>query len=557
MSTLVGGAAPTRPIPKSPELTALLQGNAIYGETTRFKQIARYESFYACQQYKHLKSDWWGMSADQMETVSPEISVPFGFTQPAISELNVRMKRPTAPYHLAKAVVDRFTGLLFSNTRKPDVVVEGDPMTEKFLEAVIEQSRFWAKMREARAMGGACGSVLLTAHLREGRFSIEVHNPKHCQITWADHRALAPRGVLISYTYQVEEDIYDPKNPGVVVGTQMVDYLYRRIITDVEDTVYKAVRLDPDAAMDWEPEDTVRHDHGFFPGVWVQNLPVLGQDDGDPDCQGAWQSFDTIDRIISQMNKAILLNLDPTLVMSVDPKTIAAQGGSVRTGSDGALNVGPGGAATFLEITGGGVAAGMTLYTVLKQNVLDVVRCVLVDPQTISGSAQSGKALEYIYAPMLEKADDLRAQYGDLGVVPILRIIERMSRKYAATTFRLEDDPSGAPRIGRYVFDLPPTRNELGALEPTVLGAGGYIQIKWGPYFALTLEDKGKGVANLVAAKSGGLIDASTAITQAGPLFDIRDTAAVEERVKAEQEADLDRMMGGGFGGLPETPGGF
>lgn len=545
MSTLVGGPAPQRPILRSPEVKRYLYENAVIGETRRFRLLNRYEAHYATTQYSHLSLDWWGMSADQMETVSPEISVPYGFTQPAIA-VSVRAKRPTAPYNLCKAVVDRFTGLLFSESRKPEVTVEGDPETENFLLAAMEQMRFWPKMRQARTMGGALGSVLVTAHVRAGGWSLEVHNPKHCQIVWKDRRTLTPQAVLILYKYPVEEDEVDEKT-GTIKGTRLVEYLYRRIITEDDDTVFKPVKLEPGASMEWVPEDTSAHNLGFFPGVWIQNMPVLEQEDGDPDCHGAWQNFDTIDRLLSQMNKAVLLNLDPTLVMSVDPKTVAAQGG-VSKGSDNALMVGQGGSANYLEITGGGVSAGMTVYATLKQNTLDVVRCVLVDPSTVSGAAQSAKAIEYVYAPMLEKADDLRAQYGDLGITPLLLLIEKIARELSGKTFTTADG-----RIGRFGFNLPPKRQPDGSFKSPTLGPGGYIRVQWGPYFSPTEDDKQKTIANIVAAKSGGLIDQESAVKQGAPVFNLRDVQGTLQKIKDEQSQEMSYF--GGDGGVPYEAG--
>lgn len=535
MSTLVGGPAPQRPIPRAPEVKAYLYQNAVIGETRRFRQLDRYEAHYSCRAYAHQEYDWWGMTADQMETVSPEIQVPFGFTQPALA-LSVRQKRPTAPYNLPKAIVDRFTGLLFSDARRPDVTVEGDQDTEDFLLAALEQMRFWPKMREARTIGGAIGSTLVTAHLRDGRFSLDVHNPKNVQVVWKDRRTLQPLAALILYRYDQEEDDIDEKT-GEVKGVKIVEYLYRRIITEDDDTVFVPVKLEPGAEMDWVVESTSEHNLGFFPGVWIQNLPVIEVEDGNPDCHGAWHGFDTIDRLLSQMNKAALLNLDPTLKIAVDPKVIDAQGG-LRKGSENALMVGHGGDASYVEITGSGIDAGLKIYTVIKSNILDVTACVLVDPETISGAAQSAKAIEYIYAPMLVKADDLRAQYGDLGVLPLLRIIERIARDLSGRSVQLEDGT-----IGQLGFDLPLKRTADDKMVPRVLGAGGHIAITWGPYFAPTEADKNMAVTNLVAAQTGGLIDMETAIKQAAPLFGVRDAATMLKRVKEEQQELMERAL--------------
>ena len=170
-------------LPLASKVKEFFFANAVVGETERFRRLNRYEAHYLCTQYLHQPHDWWGLPADAAETVSPSVQVPMGFTQPALNLL-ARQKRPTAPYALAKAITDRFTGLLFSEARKPDVEVEGDPDTDDLLHAAMEQMRFWARWREARGIGGAMGSALVPLHLRSGRFVMQCHNPKTVQVLW-------------------------------------------------------------------------------------------------------------------------------------------------------------------------------------------------------------------------------------------------------------------------------------------------------------------------------------------------------------------------------------
>lgn len=514
-------------VPVAADIKTYFFANAVVGETQRFRQINRYEAFLNCMQYAHQIYDWWGQNADIAETVSPNVQVPMGWTQPALNLL-ARQKRPTAPYHLCKAIVDRFTGLLFSEARKPDVEVEGDPDTDDFLHACMEQMRFWARWREARTIGGGCGSVLVTLHLKRGRFVMQAHNPKHVQILWKDRRALEPLAALIIYRYPKEEFATDPKTGEVT--TRVVEYLYRRIITDQDDTVYKPVKLEPSANLQWEEESTAKHGLGLFPGVWIQNKPVIEQEDGDPDCQGAWQSFDTIDRLLAQMNKALLLNLDPTLVLKLDPKELLAQGGSVRKGSDNALYVGSQGNANYLEMMASGVEAGHKLIDRLKQNILDVTRCVLADPEKLSGAAQSAKAMEYLYAPMLEQADEFRSQWGDCGVIPILRLAEMMARKFHG----VEVEQGGK----QVVLELDLPKRADGSTR--VLGPGGWIRLKWGAYFAPTENDKQTQVTTIMTAKTAELIDAETASNQAAAIFGVQDPKAMLAKIEEQRASGMD-----------------
>ena len=528
------------------KVKAYFRQNAVIGQTTRFRKLDRYEAFGAGRQYDHQMYDWWGLSADQMETVSPNVQVPLGFTQPAM-KLLARMKRPTAPFHLAMTIVDRFTGLLFSDARKPDVEVEGDEDTDDFLHACMEQCRFWSRWRQARKMGGSSGSVLVTVHVRKGKFVITPHNAKHCQMLWADKRALEPCGALIAYRFAKEEFVRDPQSGEM--RQQVAEYVYRRIITEMDDTVYKPVKVGPNASLEWEPEENGQVEHKLeqFPGVWVQNLPVMEDEDGEPDCQGAWQTFDTIDRMLAQMNKALLLNLDPTLKLKLDPKERAA-GAGVLTGSDSALDVGSNGEAEYLEMNGSAITVAQALVDRLKQNALDVTRCVLVDPEKISGAAQSAKSIEYVYAPMLEKADELRAQWGEQGVVPLLRIMDTMARKLHGQPAKTAD---GQPAITTLL--LPPKADGT----ERKLGPGGWIRLKWGPYFSPTETDNQTKITNIISAKSGGIIDQETAVNQGAPIFGVQDPAAMLVKIQAEEESQNASMWQGALGEneLPPEPG--
>ncbi len=547
MDTLTGDEAPHQPIARSPEVSRWLYDNTPIPETKRFWEMDRREAHYVGRQYAHQEHDWWGMSADQTETISPSIMVPRGFEQPALN-VSVRNKRPTSPYHLVRAVVDRFTGLLFSEGRKPEVVVENDADTQEMLRAAMHQCRFWPMMREARTIGGATGTVCVTVHLREGKYAMEVHNGKFLTVLWKDRRTHTPRGILKQYRFEVERPGRDPDSGDVV--NRKVTYLVRRIITEDEDIVFKPVEIEDGRVPQMEVADHVPHNLGFFPGVWIQNLPVLEDDDGDPDCEGAYQTQDTIDRLLSQANKGTLLNMDPTVVMKVDPKVVALGGGQIRKGSDNTLNVGNEGDAHYLEINGTGITVAMELVERLKQNFLDMVACVIVDPTVISGAAQSAKAIEYLYSPMLEKADILRSQYGDLGIIPLCEIMIKLASW--ANDQRVETEAGPA----RLAIDLPkkvtrfePSFDAHAGARPVThavphrLGPGGHIKLVWGPYFSPTEQDKQLAVNTLVAAKEAGLIDDETAVHAAAQLFKVKEPGQMFKKIKAAQEDEADRAQ--------------
>ena len=216
-------------------------------------------------------------------------------------------------------------------------------------------------------------------------------------------------------------------------------------------------------------------------------------------------------------------------------------GGAVRKGSDNALNVGTGDA-KYLEMVASGVEAGHKLCDRLKQNVLDVVRCVLAEPEKLSGAAQSAKAMEYIYAPMLEQADELRSQWGDNGIIPMLRLIELMAR-----TFHGVEATQGEQKV---ILQLDLPKKADGSVRK--LGPGGWIRLKWGSYFSPTETDKQTQVGNIVSAQAGGIIDEETAVNAGAPIFGVQDAKAMLTKIRAEKAAQSAMGMGPEYGGEPE-----
>jgi hypothetical protein len=555
MSTTPAGLPAARSFqPQGQEVVTFLQEKATYGRTRRYSQLDRYEAHYRGSQYDHQEYDWWGRKAASTETVSPEAIVPAGFAgEPGRDDLEAQQKRPTAPRNLTKTIVKRLTGLLLSNQRRPRIVVENDPDTEAFLEAVREAAKFWSSMRSARNLGGAVGSVCMTVHLRDGTFSYEVHNSKNVSVLWKDRRTWTPQGILVMYEYPVEEDVLEK---GKVTGTRQVSYLYRRIITDQVDIVYKPARLEDGEANDWVPEEglSVEHGLGYFPGVWIQNQADSEDMDGDPDCDGAWQSMDAGDRLLAQLNMGTLVNLDPTAVLAFDDKKVQG-GGGLEKGSRHALFVGEGGTANYMEIAGTGIELALKVLKTIKQDVLDITRCVLLDPDQISGSAQSAKAIEYIFAPMTECADDLRDQYGP-AIIALMRLTEKIARPLFGKTVELPPDEDGTPVIGKFVFDLPPrtvkTPDGGSKTEPQKLGpGGGYVQLEWGPYFAPAVADDKAKVEVAASANQAGFIDTETAAASVASIFQVRDVKGVVQRAKEEIDERNARMLGGMDGGVP------
>jgi hypothetical protein len=457
-------------------------------------------------------------------------------------------------------VVDRFTGLLFSEGRYPVVQVEDDPESTDFIQAIFDDSLFGGVLHTARTFGGRMGSSLVTYRLIDGRFTYEAHSPKTIQeVIWLDRSRFTPLGVLIQYLTVREVEVLN--RDGMPTGqVESVPYLCRRIIDEEFDLVFKPAPIkDPRELpqLELDPEQSWHHRLGYFPGVWIQNLPDQEEVDGISDCEGAFEMFDTVDRLYSQANFAILANMEPTLVLSRNELLDKIQA-PVMTGSDQALNVGMGGSANYLEISGEGIRMGLDFAASLRQAALDRVQCVLVDPDKISGAAQSAKAIEYLYAPMLEKAGRLRAQYGQ-AIRDLVDGTLRTARNFL--------DPDKYEGNAKPFFKLPPRVERRDAdpknpdADPNIQlirrqpGRGGVVSVKWGAFFSPTIQDVQISTASIALAKTSKLIDSDTAVRQAAPLFGQQDSDALLRRVREEEAKEQEKIQEmSGAGSSEDSP---
>lgn len=543
-----GQAAPQTLILSPENVRAYFESQPAPGRTERYKQLDRYEAFYRGLEYDRQGLDWWGKPADNAETISPANDAPPGFVSTDnANDLSVRDKRPTAPSRLARTITKRFTALLFSKKRLPKIQCPTNPDDEAFFKAIVKQTRFWAKWRTARNKGGGCGSVAVTIVVREGKFVLELHNSKNVSVVWRDRSTWTPLAYLITKLVPIEKAVYDER--GNVQGSKMVDILHRRLVTEAEDITYKPVEFDPGAPeIPWEPDEYlyVRHDLGYFPGFWVQNHEEDEDPDGDPDCEGAFQTIDTYDRLVSQMNKGTLNNLDPTLVLGFDAKEVAVQGG-VRKGSENSLYVGSKGNAGLMEMAGGGITSGEIVCKILKQQILDLCRCILIDPKDLTGAAQSAKAIELMFGPMLDCADELRDQYEN-PIVLALEIMARMYRQLHGRPVQVMT-PTG-PVDALTEITLPARRD---GKEHTV-SDNPQIEVAWGPYFSPTEMDNQLRITNAVSAKAASLIDQKVGANYTADIFQVDDVEAMLERAREEQSNELDQALTAGLRQVPTTP---
>ncbi len=570
------------------------------GMSERQQELNFLWGVYKCLQYSARKLDWNGReNLDRMasDVVAHAGYLPPGFVSGAnASNANfpLKFRKPTAPYSLIRTIVDRFSGLLFSENQHPEIKIEGDPETEDWLRAVAQVSRLWQQMHLARTYGGAMGTVAIGFQFVNGKPVIEVHDPRWLFPEFIEHGSMEL--VSIEKRYKYPKEVQDPATG----KWENKEFWYRRQISKEADTLFKPAPVENGEEPEWEIEREVAHNFGFCPVVWVQNMPVQDSDDGDPDCSPAvYETVEAIDTLISQAHRGVVMNCDPTLVISSK-----AEMNEVRVGSDNALRV-PDGSASYLELQASGPKAAMEQAEQFRKNALEMAACVVEHPDV---SGKTATEVERNYQAMLSKADVLREQYGQRCIIPLLEMIYRAATLLAKPRAiaqapqaagavgvigqvqsavqqlggRLEDAPSGtgntsgiskegagemddgiiggsqqAAVVRRQV--IVPPRYQVDALgvrqrierQP---GEGGTITLKWPGYFQPSLDDVTKAVTATVGALSGGVLDDEAAVNFITPYFKVEDKAALLEKIRAAG-ATMQADLTGAFtsGGEPDV----
>lgn len=514
------------------------------GMTPRQQALNRLWAWYRCEAYSARRVDWNGRAAPdpiEHEAIAHAGFIPPGFYD-AGDSFPIKFRRPTAPYALCKVIVDRFTGLLFSERHHPKIEVEGDDLTEDFLQALAEAGRLWPMMIQARTFGGAMGSVALGFQFVDGQIEFESHDPRWCKPMFRDRAKLELGAFEKRYMYPQDEQQSD-------TGEYVTNwYWYRRVITEMQDILFEPVPVGDGQEPEWVPAKTVEHNFGFCPVVWVQNLPVDDDTDGDPDCLGVYEMIEAIDALLAQANKGVLANCDPTLLL-----VTKAEMSDIKKGSDNAIKL-PDGSGSYLEISGSGPKAATDLAQDLRGKVLEVAQCVLEHPDVANRTATE---IERVYSSMITKADVIREQYGERGIKPLVGKVLAAAQKLS----ELVVDEETEERV-RQEVRLPPKKvqGEGGELElhKREPGPGGPIEIRWPAYFGSSLTDVELATRSAIAAKAGKLIDQNHAVRFIAEHFKVEDVQAMLENIKREGAEEETAMAEQALGMLrtPGVPGG-
>lgn len=501
------------------------------GMTPRQQELNRLYAFYKCLNYESCRIDWDG--TERAAPIDHEAIATAGFLPPGFYDAGatfpIKFRKPSAPYYMVKVIVDRFTGLLFSESQHPKIRSDDHEM-EQFLQGIADTTRLWQNMIKNRTYGGSMGVAIAGFQFVNGKPRIEIHDPRWVYPTFSDRFTQELSQIEIRMQYPEEQ-----KDDETGLWRQ-VWYWYRRVISTTSDIVYEKVPVSDGEEPHWVEAKRMDHGLGFCPVVWTQNLPVQDDIDGDPDCHGIYDIVQAHDALIAQAHYGTLSNCDPTLVAITEAKLA-----EIRKGSDNAIRLPPGSNAHYLELSGSGAKIAQEMADRLRRYALEVSQCVLEHPDT---AAKTATEIERMYSSMYSKTDILREQYAERCVRPLLEMIVRAARTLG--TRRREGDT--------IVRDALYLRNSS---EPAKVPAKGSIELVWPPYVRPTLSDvQAAAQATMLANGGKPVLDDLQAAEFIAPYFQVENPREMAEKLRKQREIEQSDLAqasiqaaGGGYGG--------
>ncbi len=548
-----GLKAPTTDLPNAPF------GGKYFLDSERFRELSRRQSYYDCTQHDSKRYDFDGRI---IQSGGPS-------TQPLLSAerapyfVPLRSRRPSSPYRLGRAMVNAFTNMVFGQSRFPKLIIEGDSDSEDFLQTLVKVAGLPVKCIRSRSLGGATGTSTMSWCYLEGKPRFEVHNAKNIFVhSWEDREQFMVKHA--TECFQFPKDEWNPEKKRF----ERVLYWYRRDWTPDADIMFKHVKVESGAEPFWTPnvEKSVVHNDHLTHFNWIQNLPSDEQD-GKPDYEGLYETFDALDLLYSVINRGATLNLDPTLMLKMDPELVTRMG--VKKGSDNALIVGKDGEAKYLELGGTSITAGLALFESKRKSALETGQCVMPDPHDTASQGVSSVTMKLVYAPMLGKTDVIREQWAD-GLKRLLEPMMTVARHASKTVLFMFDKDGNETQYTQEVILPPkiektpkedddglPTGEEDVESTPREPGEGGEIECQWGPYFEPTPMDQSQIVTTLsLAVAAAPIMSAETATEIVMKTFGREEGDEKAKMAKAKKAADdkaAEMMPPGGaaFGGKP------
>lgn len=448
---------------------------------------------------------------------------------------------------------------------------EDDSSTvDRGLLEIQKQTRFRAVCREALAAAQGCGTAVAIAGVRSGRLFVDTVRAK-----WAE-RDVDVEGrvkrLVIQYPYTVTERQRD--------GTWRVKAMvYRRVLTETEDVTMLPAAASSDGATmneeDWTPDpaQSFQHNLGFCPVVWYAHMrgsSTIDEIDGHAIHALSRGEIEAHDLTLSMRHRAAVYGGDPTLCeygveSGYNPASTGRTPGVPATATGGKpssdnpvvgayqpVQTSPArkkgisqvwqyendkARAEYLVLHPDAVKVLDENAHDLRQKICEALAVVQMDPENVKFAATvSGKALETLRERQLNRCDQIRDDFGDGFILPVLAVLLRIVSVTVRTGGALR--LAGADKLAKVLKKYDVDNDNDGWSDPLVT-------LRWGDYFKPDADDEAKVVATTVAARNASIITKRMALEKVRRIFGIQSIEQAEQALKdeADEHGSLEAAM--------------
>jgi hypothetical protein len=348
-------------------------------------------------------------------------------------------------------------------------------------------------------------------YLSDGAMKFEQWHSKYCYPVFQSNGEL--ESVSIIYCSYKEDDLGDDGQPK--------KYWYRIDLGMEQDIMFVPIPMKDNGEKpedeEWEILNVAEHGFGFVQGSWYRTVEKRDSPDGYSLIEDVLGFIDEVNYSMSQSSTAVSYNQDPQIILSkMQEDDISAL---VRSSAK-AWNLGKEGQATFLESGLVGVERAIELRDKMRLNIQDITRVVMLDPDKMVASAQSGKAMEVLHGAFVEIVQELRPT--------VEAFIQEILLKMAMMI--LISNRNGIP--------VPITMPE--GYQPQSLN----LEFTWPPVFEMTMQDLRDKVNVASSASAANLISRRTMTAWLAEDFGVQD---IEAEINEVNTQPVINPFAGGF----------
>ena len=437
--------------------------------------------------------------------------------------------------NLIKTVVEDSVFMLFGERQFPEIDTKNKAAREFFAD-LIKETGLVQVMRDA-AFRGSVGSIAIRAHLSEnGNFHFSVFETPNLTPVWNADEPGELDAIVEKYVIRGD----DLAKQGYVIAKDDLkkEFWFQRIWDLTAEVWFLPWKCEDDT-----PEKpftpirdvarTVVHNLGFVPFVWIKNLH--GGDDIDGGCtfRAVVDTCIEMDKQMSQLGRGLKYTQDPLLLIKEPPIEQVFSGSNgmeevqlpngqvsyVRSPNSAlVINSSENGDAKFLEIDGSAATAVISYVDKLRASALETMHGSRLDPEKLGGGPRGSKALEMVNASLVMLADNLRASYGEIGLLRLLKLVQR-------------------------IIAMRPGRVRLkGEVVPADVARATDLSLRWKDFYSPTPQDlltQAQGLAHLIKT---GVLSRETAIKVIAADYDIESVDAEKALIEAEQKLLAETM---------------